>query len=52
MEFTATNTITPHVEINFLMLKKVVIGGSLHTLHVTETLSGNGTRKLSTLFTN
>jgi hypothetical protein len=30
----------------------VVIGGSLHTLHVTETLSGNGMRKFSTLFTN
>jgi hypothetical protein len=30
----------------------VVIDGSLHTLHVTETLSENGTRKFSTLFTN
>jgi hypothetical protein len=30
----------------------VVIGDSLHTLHVTETLSGNGTRKFSSLFTN
>jgi hypothetical protein len=27
-------------------------GRSLHTLHVSETLSGNGTRKLSSLFTN
>ena len=27
-------------------------GYSLHTLHVTETLSRNGTRKFSTLFTN
>jgi hypothetical protein len=27
-------------------------GYSLHTLHVSETLSGNGTRKFSILFTN
>jgi hypothetical protein len=27
-------------------------GYSLHTLHVSETVSGNGTRKFSTLFTN
>ncbi len=27
-------------------------GYSHHTLHVSETLGGNGTRKFSTLFTN
>jgi hypothetical protein len=27
-------------------------GYSLHTLHVSETVSGNGTRKFSTLVTN
>jgi hypothetical protein len=29
-----------------------IAGYSLHTLHVSETLNGNGTRKLSMLFTN
>ena len=30
----------------------MVIGGSLHSLHVTETLSGNGIKECSMLFTN